>query len=178
MSLEDELKRFQKTDRFKQMVAQAKKEAIKNGKSFGTGGAGGQGFSKEQMRAYGFKMKEKLYWYAKQVIPSLEDYDILVGEPVERADGQYEVPVYFDPAAMERWSLDPYTYGKVDNIAVLLTHGWDKYEGRVVGVWHGKVTTGLRQRDANPFMQEVVDAFNAEVAAAGVSAELDDKYII
>lgn len=177
MSIESQLKAFAKTDRFKQLVADAKKEAIKNGTYFGVGGSGGQGFSKEQMRAYGFKMKEILYRHVKQVIPSVEDYDILVGNPVERPDGQYEVPVYFEPVAMERWSLDPYRYGKVDNIAVLLTHGWDKHEGRVVGVWHGEVTTGLQNRDGNPFMQDAVNEFNVMMSGDGVDASLDEKYL-
>lgn len=172
MSIESELARFQKTERFEQLVAEARKKAIASGKSFGRGTGT---ISLDRMDAIAADIRQIFWKHIQEVIPSIDEEDLEIGVPVETKDGNYEIPISFNPDAIERASLWPEKWGEVDNIVALLTHGWDTDGKTVRGVWHGRMTESWPKRDGDPFMQDAAN--ESEAAHPGVKVTLHQKYI-
>lgn len=171
MSIESELARFAKTQRFKDLCKQAQKEAVAEGRSFGTGGSA----SPEKLATIGAEARQTFHEYISAVIPSIGIQDIIVGDVTPLPDGTFEIPLYFDPDAIERESLWVEKWGEVDNIIRLLTHGWDTKGKIVTGMWHGRVTESWPKRAGDQFLQNAADKIMAD--NPGVTVILHDKYI-
>lgn len=171
MSIVSELARFEKTQRFKDLCKAAQKQAAAEGRTFGSGGAA----SPEKLKTIGEEARQTFWRYINEVIPSIGVQDIIVGDVTPLPDGTFEIPLYFDPDAIERESLDVKRWGEVDNIIRLLTHGWDTHGKIVTGVWHGRVTESWPKRAGDPFLQNAADKIMAD--NPGVTVILHDKYI-
>ena len=171
MSIEKELARFAKTDKFQKMVTEAGRKAIAAGKTFGKG----QGsISISKMETIGEEVKQIFMQHIEEVVPSIYEDDLIVGDPVEVSPGMYEIPLSFVPEALVRYSLQPSYYSEVTNILALLTHGWDTGGKTVRGKWHGATITSWPKRDGESFMQDAAN--QAELENPGVRVELHDKY--
>lgn len=171
MSLADQLKQFEKSDRFKQKVAAARKTALSSGKSFGAGGAA---VSYQKVVEYGEIMRRIVWDYVSDEIPSIALDDLYVTDPILHKDGTYEVGVCFYPEAVERESLMSEVYGGVYDIVSLFTHGWDTHGKIVKGMWHDRMTKSLPYREGSSFMQDAANEFMRQVPNTHV--ELHEKY--
>lgn len=173
MSLEAELKKWMADPKDKKRIADAKAKKLKSGQKFGQGS---NSVSIEQAKKMGEEMRDILYANLPVGLQaSISASDIIVSAPKVQADGSMLVELNFRPEALERESLDPEKYPEgVDNIIRLFSHGYTAH-GDVVGMWHGHEQWNLRHRNADPFMQNAVDEFNALHGGAGV-AELRDDY--
>lgn len=83
-------------------------------------------------------------------------------KPVKQADGSYEVEIYFT-GNKHRESLYPKGYPEgIDNIVALLNNGLSiRADGKqAFGMWHGRMTRGLRTREGLHFIQEALFEFN------------------
>lgn len=159
MSIESELKKWANSPAGKKRIAEEKAKKLKAGQKFGQGS---NGVSIEQAKKMGEEMRDILYANLPVGLKaSVRTSDIIVSAPKVQADGSMLVELNFRPEALERESLDPEKYPEgVDNIIRLFSHGYTAH-GDVVGMWHGHEQWNLRHRNADPFMQNAVDEFNA-----------------
>lgn len=170
MSLESELTRFSKTKKYQQLVNVAKKEAVKSGKPFGQPD-GGQ-FSLTEAMKYAEKMQEIL----QDVMLTDPNVDfseiarhIIIGTPEPTANGDYAINVGFDRDYMHRDSLNPTKYDGINNIALLLSKGYNA--GGVVdrsSDSNSKFAHSRISRPSNDYMKRAVDMFNAAMAGSGM----------
>lgn len=173
MSIESELKKWANSSAGKKRIAEEKAKKLKSGQKFGHGS---NSISVEQAKKMGEEMRDILYANLPVGLKaSIRTSDIIVSAPKVQADGSILVELNFRPEALERESLDPEKYPKgVDNIIRLISHGYTAH-GDVVGMWHEHEQWNLRHRNADPFMQNAVDEFNALHGGSGV-AELRGDY--
>lgn len=104
-NLEAQLKKLEKSPKFQKKVAEAQKNAIRRGASFGQGSGA---ISPANAKKKAERLRELLYLEAVKVIPSVSLYDIEVGEPEVDESGRYVVDVGFNRYSAFRESL----YGK------------------------------------------------------------------
>ena len=104
------------------------------------------------------------------------------GRVTPKGDGSFEVEINFN-ADLSRPSLQPHSYGGVDNIIAIFNNGYPRDAGRaeaishVMGEWHGKQVTALGSRPGLYFMQDAVNSFNSMYGAQyDIYAELDAVY--
>lgn len=170
-NLEDQLRAFSKTPRYKKLCDEAKKRAVKDGKPFGQ-------TSSSQVRTPEF--------YAQRLIEMLDveisaaefefaDYLYWLNMGYNKKEEKYELHINFKPEEIDRDSLypDKYSDGAYDIVA-LLNHGYHA-KGYVYGEWRGQNIRSLRDRDGAHFMQDAISRFNEKYRGEAV-VELDAKY--
>lgn len=181
MSLDSKINTFLKSKEGKQKIADAKAKALKEGRTFGQPGAS---VSKEDAIKAAKRFKQILLnilhtGSSDWNLESIEDKDIIIGEPEVTKDGKINIDIWFDEKAVFRPSLDPSRFSEgVPNIVVHLTHGWNA-AGAVTGTWYSKRgtfedTTSRMSFNGDDFMQEAVNQFNEEKLG---TAELNEKYL-
>lgn len=174
MSLQDKLDAWAKSPKGKTKIDAARKEALKDGKRFGTkkGGSGGAGYG----AGSGSVAARDLDFYKRAFIEILREkiqdagYNFAAPENLHIAggfnesNGYYEYHINFDQDAIHRESLYPdgserNTDGAYDIVA-LLNHGYEA-DGRVYGYWEpaGKVIGSLQSREGLFYIQSAAEAF-------------------
>lgn len=132
--------------------------------------------TKERMKYYVDQMKLVLLKNIQPIIKSIEESDIIVGEPTEK-DGKMQIQISFVKNELHRDSLCENSEGVAD-IVLLFTRGY-KAKKRVHGVWKrssGNVEVWSRQsREPNDFLKRAVDEFNSYMGDV-VTAKLDERY--
>lgn len=133
--------------------------------------------TKQRMKGYGEQMKRILFANIKPVIKSIEESDIIVGEPTEK-DGKMQIRISFDEDKLHRDSLCENSEG-IANIVLLFTKGYHA-KARVHGTWKKRtgdvVIWSKKDRDPNNFLQLAVNEFN-EYMGGIATAELDKRYV-
>nr|DAF12294.1 MAG TPA: hypothetical protein [Caudoviricetes sp.] len=76
----------------------------------------------------------------------------------------YEVTVSFG-GNLSRPSLDPKTYGDINDIVLLLNDGVDHVMKPVYGTWHGKDTWSRTQISGAQFIESAIATFMGSLAA-------------
>lgn len=102
------------------------------------------------------------------------------GAPVKISATKYKIPIWFTED-LRRDSLDPSTYGGVENIAALLNSGYSASHV-VYGVWpgHGEdVRASLPNRDGAHFIEAAIHRYKTEYADkyGVIDIEVDDIYM-
>lgn len=157
MSLDSALQKWFDSPAGKKKVAEAKRQAKKEGRRFGTIITS---YDEDDAKEFAYEMMELILDYMPA---SLRD-GVEFYPPAVWVDdgGQMRAFVTFEERSLRRESLDPvaYPFG-VDNIVMLFTKGWDAGGKQVWGEWHGYPHTKSKTHsDPNPFMQQAVDEFN------------------
>lgn len=101
---------------------------------------------------------------------------------VEMSEDGFKIELTFT-GDLSRESLQPETYGGIDNIIAIFNNGYPQDAGRaeaishVAGYWHGEYTTALGSRPGLYFLQRAVNDFNTTYGAQyNIWAELDAVY--
>lgn len=132
--------------------------------------------TKERMKGYGEQMKKILFYHIKPVINSIEESDIIVGEPSEK-DGKMQIQISFDKDKLHRDSLSE-NYEGIANIVLLFAKGYHAKE-RIHGTWkrrNGDIKVWSRkERNPDDFLQKAVDEFNGYMRNVA-TAKLDKRY--
>lgn len=102
------------------------------------------------------------------------------GTPIKVSSTRYKIPIWFTED-LRRDSLDPSTYGGVENIAALLNSGYSASHV-VYGVWpgHGEdVRASLPNRDGAHFIEAAIHRYKTEYADkyGVIDIEVDDIYM-
>lgn len=119
-------------------------------------------------------MRDILYNHIREVIPSFEISDIVVGKPI-RSEIGVSACIQFDKASLRRKSLYEAKYPDgIHDIVRLFVTGYST-GADTWGAWHGKPTRGLRGRSGNDFMERAVNEFNDKYGGVA-TATLDEIY--
>lgn len=176
-SIEEQLRAFAKTDRFRKLCNEAKIDCKKSGKRFGQPGSG---LTKEEAIGCAENMAQILRSEVMEIRniygePFLDHIE--VGEPMPNPDGSYRVNVWFNRDEMHRDSLYPEKYPDgIENIALLFAKGYDA-RTQVFGVdSHGKSVASLTHRGPNDFMGRAISRFNENMRGFAV-AEANEQYL-
>lgn len=86
------------------------------------------------------------------------------GDPVETGEFTYKIKVYFS-GDLHRPSLDPGTYGGIDDLAELFDVGVDHHMQPVHGQWHGHETWSRTVILGAHFIEQAVSTFMGSYAA-------------
>lgn len=201
MSLDEKLKSWAKSPKGKAKIDAARKEALKEGKRFGSRkgvlGSAGFGAGTGSVAANDLDFyKNEFLWLLRQTISKIPTYytDAYLGDIYNFADegnihctghfnnttGYYEFHFNFDPESIKRESLEPdkYPEGAYDIVA-LINHGYDA-SGYIYGYWDqaGKEVRGLRTREGAFFIQEAVKEFErlyGDVARISYNEKYDER---
>lgn len=177
MSLDSALQKWFDSPAGKKKVAEARKKAQREGRSFGRVVNTYGDYGKRDAEEFAYRMQDLILQYMPV---SLRD-GVEFYPPAVWVDdnGQMRASVTFKEESLHRESLDPtlYPFG-VDNIVMLFTKGWDTGGKQVWGEWHGYPHTKSKTHsDPNPFMQQAVDEFNRKYGDSdNVYAILDYQY--
>ena len=139
----------------------------------------------------------RLRWLADQLVTMIRNYatssdipasvsshftSLRRGRLQKGPDGSRSIEINFGDD-LSRESLQPQTYGGVNNIIAIFNNGYPSDAGRsaaishVTGVWHGVEIHALGYRPGLHFMQQAVADFNAAYGAQyGVTVELAEVY--
>lgn len=170
-SLEKKLKEFEKTERFKTLVA----ENMKINSNFASESKGHS--AKEAAIKFGERMKRILrneISGIKSLVTGENFLDhIIVEEKFIKGTG-WIVDVSFDDAFMHRESLDPDDYPDGAELDVLFNEGYSA-RAYTYGIWHGEAIYSRKQRDALHFIQQSVEKFNTEQKGKAI-AQYSSKY--
>lgn len=174
MSIEQELKKFEKTERFQQLVREAKEKAAREGKPFGC--PSGLVISKEMAAKMAKDFVKKLLINMNNAGLRFYEDDLIISTPIPVVGGGYKVDISFDPGSLHRDSLYSAKYPNgVDNIVSLFTHGWDTDGRRVFGTWHNSHYQSRMTFKGDDFMQRAIDDFNFEMGKIA-EADCGDEY--
>ena len=185
MSLQDKINAkvasWAKTPDGKAKISAAKKDALKEGKIFGSGnGSGGAGYGAGTGIVAAADVdfyRDEFLWILRKKISQIPSYygDGYLGESYDFADegnincegkfnessGYYEFHFNFDPDSIKRSSLYPkkHTVGAYDIVA-LINHGYDA-KGIVHGYWApaDREVFSLQHREGAFFIQDAVEEF-------------------
>jgi hypothetical protein len=162
-NLENALKEFARSDKFKDKV---KAQMKKSGSSISN------------------VAKQSAEWYAERMQEIVRDkmdqhgidlYAEMRIESVKDENGTYRVEMYFDNDS----NLSPSLYEKKWGSVVLprlLNKGWDAGDKKMAsGIWRSKSlrkdisTAGLKKRDAIDFLADVVKEFNSKYGDVAIA---------
>lgn len=177
MSLDSELSKWFNSPAGKKKVAEARKQAQRDGRTFGRTASAYGDYGVYEAKEFAYKMQDLILQYMPESLrDGVEFYPPAVWTD---EDGQMRAAVTFKEESLHRESLDPtmYPFG-VDNIVMLFTKGWDTGGKQVWGEWHGYPHTKSKTHsNPNPFMQQAVDEFNRMYRdTENVYAFLDYQY--
>ena len=196
MSLEDKLKALEQSPAFQKKIAEARKAAIKAGKSFGSGGgAGGIVADEAAPRKVVDEILAKVDAVIVAKFPHMPNNLFEVYGPFPTKDGFYEYRIFFDPAAIHRRSLYHGGYPDgLENVIALYSHGseptkkpvwnnagleWDyrlkRQHGEYAEGRHYFIKAGWYVRP-DDFLRSCIDILNAEYAEKNIKITLDKKY--
>lgn len=177
MSLDSELSKWFNSPAGKKKVAEARKQAQREGRTFGHTASAYGDYGVYDAKEFAYKMQDLILQYMPASLrDGVEFYPPAVWTD---EDGQMRAAVTFKEESLHRESLDPTMYPLgVDNIVMLFTKGWDTGGKQVWGEWHGyPYTKSKTHSDPNPFMQQAVDEFNRMYRdTENVYAFLDYQY--
>lgn len=160
MSLDSELSKWFNSPAGKKKVAEARKQAQREGRTFGRTVSAYGDYGVYDAKEFAYKMQDLILQYMPASLrDGVEFYPPAVWTD---EDGQTRAAVTFKEESLHRESLDPTMYPLgVDNIVMLFTKGWDTGGKQVWGEWHGYPHTKSKTHsNPNPFMQQAVDEFN------------------
>lgn len=171
-SIESKLRAFEKTERFKKLVA----KKIKVDPNFGAASKGHG--SKDVAIQYGKAMKKILQ---DEILPIKSSYSkksfldyIIISEEFVNGSG-WVVNVSFDEEKMHRESLYPEKYHDGVQLDEIFNEGYSA-RAYAYGVnQYGDAIYSKKQRDALYFVQRAVDNFNTKYKGKAI-AEYNRKY--
>lgn len=170
-NLEKKLKEFEKSARFKQIVAKKTNTDV----NFGSGSKGHS--TKESAIKFGERMRKILRDEIVGIKSSVTEESfldhIIVQANFTKGIG-WVVDISFDDTFMHRESLDPHDYPAGAELNVLFNEGYSA-KAYTFGVWHGENIYSRKQRNALYFIQQAVQKFNAEQKGKAV-AQYSSKY--
>lgn len=167
--LEAQLKALERSPKFQRMVAQAQREAVRRGQTFGHGS---DAVSPEAALKKADELRRVLYKYIREVIDSFEEDDIEIGTPRPDENGNYIVELRFRPERVWRPSLTG--EGGVDNIVLLFSKGYDA-GAQVYGEWHGSRIGSRTHLEGDDFLLRAIDEYERDNPMIQVT--LDEKYM-
>lgn len=172
MTIEQKLKEFKKTARFKELVA----EKMKTDPNLGSSSKGHS--AKDIAMNFGNHMREILQNEIVSIKSSVTDESfldhIIISEEFISGTG-WVVNISFDDKYMHRESLYPEAYPDGVELDEIFNEGYPKIRADIWGKWHGEYTYGLDHRKALYFIQRSVEKFNSKYKGKAV-AQYSSRY--